>query len=412
MTTIAPSLLRTLTVLRWIAVLGQAGTVFVVIHTLNIPLDPAPLWLGIGALALFNVWAMRRATRVRQLYPLEVIGHLAVDVLILAWLVANAGGVMNPFGSLFLLPIALVTVALPPFWVGVTTALCGLGYAASTLLGPRLPHLHGGLSDAFDLHLLGMTANFIVSTLVVACFGTWLTQTLRQREKELADMKERFTRDEGILALATHAAAVAHELNTPIATLTLMLEDQLDQRGTADPMREDLELMRTLVNACRDRVRDLAAPASGDECKSRTVTTELDRVIERWCLLRPEIKLNRRALLAPDAVGTIDVGIGHLLQALLNNAADASAREGSPQIDLDLQIVNRNLIGAVRDYGGRFNQSASRLPRTLFQSTKPGGLGLGLVLSHATVERLGGELSIAAAEDRGVVVRFSLPLTQ
>ena len=273
MTTLAPSLLRTLAILRWIAVLGQATTVVVVIHFLKVPLNPTPLWLAIGGLALFNLWAMRRAARVRQLYAIEVIGHLAIDVLVLAWLVTTTGGAMNPFGSLFLLPIVLVTVALPPFWVGVTTVLCGLGYTASILLGQRLPHLHGGLGDAFDLHLLGMTANFIVSTLVVACFGTWLTQTLRRREKELTDMKERFTRDEGILALATHAAAVAHELNTPIATLTLMLEDQLDQRGVTDPMRAEFELMRTLVNACRDRAcweKDLAASLS-------TVTTPMTR---------------------------------------------------------------------------------------------------------------------------------------
>ena len=409
MTTLAPSLLRTLAMLRWIAVLGQATTVVVVIHFLKVPLNPTPLWLAIGGLALFNLWAMRRAARVRQLYAIEVIGHLAIDVLVLAWLVTKTGGAMNPFGSLFLLPIVLVTVALPPFWVGVTTVLCGLGYAASILLGQRLPHLHGGLGDAFDLHLLGMTANFIVSTLVVACFGTWLTQTLRRREKELTDMKERFTRDEGILALATHAAAVAHELNTPIATLTLMLEDQLDQRGVTDPMRAEFELMRTLVNACRDRVRDLAAPASGDDCRSRPVAVELERVIERWCLLRPEVQLNRSAGLTPDSAGTLDAGIGHLLQALLNNAADASARTGSPQVDLYLHITNSHLIGAVRDYGAGFNPSATRLPGTLFQTTKPDGLGLGLVLSHATVERLGGQMSMAAA-DTGVVIRFSLPL--
>lgn len=406
----APNLLRSLAVLRWCAVLGQAATVYWAVRVAHIALPATALWAAITGLALFNLWAMQRARRVREPAPAEVLAHLAVDVVVLAVLVALTGGTMNPFVSLFLLPIAVVAVALPPRWVMATAVLCGSGYAAAASFARPLPHVHSVFGDTFDLHVLGMTVNFVVSALVVTSFVTWLAGALRRRDRELAQLREQFTRNEGILALATHAASVAHELNTPLATLTLLLEQlaEPDAQGTATT--EDIELMRNLVNACRDRVRELAAPAAGIDAAHHDAATELERVIERWRLLRPEVRLERQCELAAAPAHGLDAGIGHLLQALLNNAADASARDGNTRVDLELKVADGWLHGVVRDYGRGFDSDAPPLPGTLFRTTKAEGLGVGLALSHATVERLGGELAMEAARGQGVAVRFSLPL--
>lgn len=406
----APSLLRTLVLLRWCAIAGQFVTVYWAVHVARLALPAHALWTAIALLALFNLAASWRARRVREPQPLEVLLHLSVDLVTLAWLVALTGGTMNPFVSLFLLPIALVAVALPPRWVIATAVLCGLGYAAAAGFARPLPHVHGVFGDTFDLHVLGMTVSFVVSALVVTSFVTWLAHALRRRDRELAHLREQFTRNEGILALATHAASVAHELNTPLATLTLLLEQQHEQYEHDANALVDIELMRTLVNACRDRVRELAAPATGMGGHSRDIAAELERVIERWRLLRPEVQLERRCELAAAPRCALDAGIGHLLQALLNNAADASARDGSTRVDLELKVSDSWLFGVVRDYGRGFDHDASPLPGTLFRTTKPDGLGVGLALSHATVERLGGALAMEAAQGQGVQVRFSLPL--
>jgi two-component system sensor histidine kinase RegB len=70
-----------------------------------------------------------------------------------------------------------------------------------------------------------VVANFLISAAVVLAFSTLLALALRQRELELSALRERFARNEGIVALATHAASVAHELNTPLATMTLLADD-------------------------------------------------------------------------------------------------------------------------------------------------------------------------------------------
>ena len=403
----APSFLRVLATLRWFAVAGQVLAVGLALAVLHLPLDAGLLWGAIVALAAFNLWASWRARRVIDPAPAEVVAHVAVDVAELAWLISFSGGAMNPFASLFLLPIALVSLSLPLRWVGAVALLCGFAYAACAVFGHPLPHLHGAFGDSFDLHLWGMAVNFAISAIVVTYFLNHMAQALRQREQELARLREQFARNEGIVALATHAASVAHELNTPLGSMTLMLEDWLDPRSDAPPPREDLLTLSALVDACRDRVRDLAAPAQR-ESGVRDVGAALDAVVERWQLLRPTIEVVRSG--RPQATARFDAGIGHLLQALLNNAADAGERAGRPRIDLALDCRDGELRGEVRDYGAGFDRDAALLPATLFKTTKMDGLGVGLALSHATVERLGGELAMDAAPDGGARIRFRLPL--
>lgn len=385
--------------LRWLAVLGQAVTILVVTGPMQVPLQPAPLWAGVGALAAFNLHVSWRIARGPEPGPGGLFAHLLVDILVLAWLIAWSGGIENPFASLFLLPIALSIVALPARWMWATTACAVLGFAASVLLGRPLPHVHAVMGDAFDLHKAGMLVSFAISAAVLLVFFARLAAISRARAQELAALRERFARNEGIVALATHAASVAHELNTPLATLTLLAEEL--------PDAGDREQMLDLIAQCRDRVRALAAPAQGG---LHGAPVDLEQVIDRWKLVRPTIELRRSGELAPGR--SVDPAVGHLLQALLNNAADAGEQAGVPRVDLSLQVRDGHLSGEIRDYGAGFGKVEPQLPGTLFRTNKPAGLGIGLALSHATVERLGGELSMQATDEgAGVRVLFRLPAT-
>ncbi|MBL0163042.1 MAG: HAMP domain-containing histidine kinase [Xanthomonadales bacterium] len=400
------TLLRTLTMLRWLAVIGQSATIAVVLGLLGVALNAAALWAGVAALVAFNLWAAWRIRRIGEPSHGEVLIHIGVDVAVLAWLIAWSGGVTNPFTSLFLLPIAFASLALPVRWIHAVAAMCCAGYAASVLFGQPLPHIHG-MSDGFDLHLWGMAANFVVSALVLLIFFARMSELLRRREHELSLLRERFTRNEGIVALATHAASVAHELNTPLATMTLMLDDLIEDASGSD-LREDHATLRALVDVCRDRVRELAAPAEASAGESGSARVDIETIIARWQLVRPTVKLVRSGKI--DASTRVVAAVGHLLQALLNNAADAGEAAGMAQVDLKLEIHGHSLHGEIRDYGAGFGEAEPFLPSRMFASSKPDGLGVGLALSHATVERLNGELSVQKTDGRGVRVCFELPL--
>lgn len=400
------SFLRLLCNLRWAAIAGQIFTVTLVTRFMLVPLPGPPLWAGIALLTVFNIFAALRVRRMAEARVREIYLHMLVDIAVLTWMIAWSGGIQNPFSSLFLLPIALSILALPPRLVWWTAAASAAGYAISALAGRELEHLHSNPGDAFTLHKLGMLANFAVSAAVVLFFFTRMAAAWRQSEREVARLREQFARNEGIVALATHAASVAHELNTPLGTMTLMV-DELIQDGGSKAQCKDFASMKKLLEVCRDRVRELAAPARVGLGEERHPAVDLEGVIERWQLVRPTIELHRTGSII--GFEKADAAVGHLLQALLNNAADAGEQAGVPRVDLHLSSDSDGLRGEIRDYGVGFEEAQPLLPAALFRTSKPDGLGIGLALSHATVERLGGALSMQATEGRGVQVEFWLP---
>jgi len=388
------SFLRTLSTLRWVAIAGQAATILLASGPLKVSLPLLPLWGGVGALVLFNLYATLRPPRSEELAPGVAFSHLLVDIVVLAWMVAWSGGITNPFGLLFLVLIALAALALPPGWA-IAAALASVGgYTASAALGQPLQSEH----DEHMLVLWGMAANFLISAGVVLYFLTRLASDLRNRERELAALRERFTRNEGIVALATHAAAMAHDLNTPLATMTL-LADEIAEQVHDEPARHDIATLSQLLALCRERIRNLAVPSRVD----------LVREVSQWKLVRPTIELSRTGTLPASL--RVDPAIAHLIQALLNNAADAGEEVGDPRVDLHLEYEQGTLRGEVRDHGLGIDPDRPLLPASgLFHSGKPQGLGVGLALSHATVEQLRGEMTLTAAEGGGTRIRFVLPL--
>ncbi|MCZ8393418.1 ATP-binding protein [Achromobacter xylosoxidans] len=388
------SFLRTLCSLRWLAIAGQAATILVASAVLGLALPLEPLWIGVGVLIGFNVYASLRLRHSRDLSHATAFGHLLVDMAVLAWMVGWSGGLSNPFGMMFLILTALAALALPRNWA-LAAALAGIsGYFAAAILGQPLR----GDVNTHTLLLWGLGANFLISVVVVLVFTTRLAADLRARERELARLRERFTRNEGIVALATHAAAMAHELNTPLATMTL-LADEIAAEVKEPELKQDVATLSQLLALCRERIRNLAVPTAVD----------LVRVVGQWRLIRPTIDLQRSGTLPASL--RVDPAIAHPLQALLNNAADAGEAASEPRVDLHLEYGYGALRGEVRDYGRGFDPDQTLLPATsLFNSGKPGGLGVGLALSHATVEQMGGEMTMTAADGGGTRIRFYLPL--
>lgn len=226
MQTPATSFLRTLCTLRWVATAGQAVTILVTTKAMGLDLPQVPLWAGVCTLTLFNLYAQRHISYSDTTSPTIEFSHILVDVAVLTWMVGWSGGIGNPFGSLFLVLIALAALALPLRWAMAVATACITGYLVSAAFGLPLPHNH---FDPLVLHMWGMAANFLLSTVVVLVFTTRLARSLRAREREISLLRDRFTRNEGIVALATHAASVAHELNTPLATMTLLADDVTEQ---------------------------------------------------------------------------------------------------------------------------------------------------------------------------------------
>lgn len=385
-----PGAVATLVRLRWLSAAGQGLAIALVPALLPLHLPWLPMALGVLALLAFNLWARRVDAAAAGTGT--VLLHLAVDIAALGWQLYWSGGPANPFVSLFVVPIALATALLPVRAVVATAAMAVAAYSLLWLDHAPLPHVHG----EFDLHLLGMWLNFLLTAAVLAFFGSRIAAELARQRAALAAERERAARDEGVLAVATLAAGAAHALNTPLATLSVLLADLREGHaaGDARALAEDLALMAAQVDTCREAVGQLVAEARPEAGPRRPVPlgARLDAALERWRLLRPGLSVARS--LEPEAAAT-PVAAGRdldlLVLSLLDNAADASRAAGSERIGLSARREGDRLVLRFSDDG-----PGLATPPAPFASGRPGGLGLGYALAARVCERFGGGLSPVA----------------
>lgn len=404
--------LKSLFWLRNIAIIGQSGMIVLVIFLFKIPLPVVPMFVIILIEVIMNIGTALRLTKDWPITELEIFTHLFIDSLFLASLLYFSGGSSNPFIYLLLIPTALATISISPLKVLLLALIQIIFY--SLLMKYRFPLIIPEVSqlDNFHIHLMGMWINFILSTLLIASFGLAMSRHINVREKRLQNLREKQLREEQILSLGIISAGAAHELSTPLSTMSLIAEDLLSQ-CQSQPESEDLKLLNEQITRCKHIIHDLgeiSAQFALEQMPRRPLGQILEQIIDRWQITRPEINIT---LQWPKHCSTNEVSLNisfdQALTNLLNNAADASVENGSHQIDISSTCENNHLVIDIRDYGkGISAELKETLGRTLIQSEKSGGLGWGWLLTNASIERLGGQVQLLTAPECGTIVRISI----
>ena len=433
--------LRRLVALRRIEVLTQVVVLILAVAWLRIPLDIVPMAAIIALLAAINLATQWRLERGRRAGDGEVFAHLLIDTVILTLLLYFAGGSANPFISLFLLPATLAAAMLP---VRHAWAMAGITLIAYTFLmfwklplpPPQgdLAHFdqllaratggageHAAHGSSFALHVLGMWLNFLISVGVVAFFVTRMAAALKARERELSATREEALRNEQILSLGTLAAGAAHQLGTPLGTMAVVLRELELNHGDDAELREDILLLREQVDRCKQSISQILASTGhgrDDGLQSLPLDAYLNRLLDDWQIIRPHVQLCV-TLHGPQPAPRIaaERTLEQALLNLLDNAADANA--GHPEAlrfaaDWDADSCRIEVL----DRGPGVDESARNRLGKAFFSTKndpggrPLGLGIGLFLSNATIERFGGQVELFNRDDAqgGACTRVTLPL--
>ena len=258
------------------------------------------------------------------------------------------------------------------------------------------------------MHLGGMWFNFLVSAGLIAFFVTRMHAGLRARDQELSALREKQLRDERIVALGTQAALAAHELATPLATIQTTAHELASEFANDPDIGNDCRLLERQAQACKRILTQFAARAQDSTPAAQPLDAWLAALIERWQALRPDAQLLGalpsigRSFSPPD-------GLEQAILNVLNNAADASpgAVEFSAETDGGVLVID------IADRGPGFSPEHKAQAGRVQFSNKPGrGWGMGLALTHATLERLGGALILAERDGGGTCVRITLPWDQ
>ena len=244
--------LETLVRLRWVAVIGQLITVLFVHFGLGFDLPLLACLVVIGLSALLNFVMQTRfppSKRLQSFYAGLMLGY---DLLQLTALLALTGGLQNPFALLIVVPAAISASTQP---LRMTAGLCTLAVICVTLLTRvylPLPWAPGMIPPLPFPYLFGEWTALVSCIIFMAAYAWRTTQETRLMLDALTATELRLAREQKLSALDGLAAAAAHELGTPLSTISLVAKE-LEREIPADsPLREDITLLRSQAARCRD----------------------------------------------------------------------------------------------------------------------------------------------------------------
>lgn len=398
--------------MRWIAVVGQITTIAVVTYGFNIDLPVNYMLQVLACLIAFNLGSQLRWHEVRVVTNSELFLALLVDVAILTAQLYLSGGIRNPFAFLYLLQVILSAVLLEAWstWtiVGITSlCLAGLALFSKPLALPP------GHEDGFlGLYVQGILICFAFNAILLAVFITRIGRNLRAGHEQLSNLRQRAAEEEHIVRMGLLASGAAHELGTPLATLSVILGDwkRMPEFSRNAELLEEITEMQIQLQRCKTIVSGIllsAGEARGESSAKTTIGTFLDELVAEWRTTRPVQSFVYENRIEQDLTVVSDSTLKQTICNVLDNALEAS-----PQW-LSLQAVRDadTLTLTITDAGPGFAPAMLSQLGKPYQSTKgQPGRGLGLFLVVNVARTLGGTVTARNRDEGGAVVQLTLPL--
>jgi two-component system sensor histidine kinase RegB len=405
--------LRLLFWLRIVAICSQALVIALIHFGFGIRLPLMPLALTLAALASWALVTVPGLRAEREVTAAEVAVHFAVDIAAFTSVLYFTGGPANPFVSLYLLPISLAAISLPALYAWLVGGLCGLGYTLLWWWHVPLPSVQGRFGGDFDLHMAGMWVNFIIAASLIVFFVERMARTVRQRDQELAAMREASLRDQQIVELGALAAGTAHEINTPLSTLAMLIEELEDTAGN-EAQRSQLQLMMEQIELVNDRLNRIVGGVGAQRsagARAMTMKAFITEVIDDWRQLHDDIELDvKLALPEPGPRIAVEATLVQAMRSVLDNAADASRYNSQSRVGISVSYEDSILAIEITDHGRGLDPLVRDEIGLKILSTKGHGLGMGLLLSRAALQRIGGGLDLRDHACGGVAARIRIPV--
>ncbi|WP_300551712.1 ActS/PrrB/RegB family redox-sensitive histidine kinase [Maricaulis sp.] len=412
--------LRTLVMLRWLAVTGQTLTVLSVHFILGFEL-PLGFCLGvIIASAWINTWLTLSVRPQQFAKDWQAFAQLVYDVLQLCALLMLTGGLQNPFVVMLAAPVTIAVAALPPRWSVAIAVIAMLGTGAMWLWSLPLPWIDGQPVQLPAFYILGLWSAIFIAVAFTAVYSWRVSREGRSMATALAATQSVLSREQRLSALGALAAAAAHELGTPLATIQLTAKEMLRELQDNDLLREDAELLVTQARRCRDILKRLSQERTASDQRHDRVEflAALEEAAAPLRGLGPmvDVHLEQPGSAAATAEPVLRrmpellYGVGNFIENAVDFAETRVVVEGTWDDDY--------IMIRIEDDGAGFSlEILSKIgePYVTSRSGTPGqgGLGLGVFIAKTMIEKTGGEVSFDnAGSQGGAVVRVRWPRKQ
>jgi two-component system sensor histidine kinase RegB len=408
--------LRTLLTLRWIAIAGQTLAVLIAAFALH---RPAPLGPCLGVIAVgawLNVVLTRSQPGRHLARDWEAVAQLAFDVAQLAVLLGLTRGLDNPFCLLLIVPPTVAAGTLPLRQTVAVGAVSLLATTVLALMTPPVPWIDGPPVGAALAHL-GVWAAVATGVVFTAGYAWQAAAEGVRMELALAATEAVLAREQRLSALGGLAAAAAHELGTPLATIQVVAKELLRSSPEDDPVADDARLLMQQAERCRDILKNLAKrPDTGDVVHARLGLAQfLEEIVDPYRTLGPKVST---AVIGPPGEFVPDVvrlpEAIHALASFVENAADFAV--------LEVQVIGRfdeeTVSVEVRDDGPGFSPEILVKLGEPYVTSRPSGegsrshhqgMGLGFFIAKTLLERSGAEVTFRNDREGGAVIVTQWP---
>ncbi|MBB4393144.1 two-component system sensor histidine kinase RegB [Bradyrhizobium sp. ERR14] len=408
--------LDTILRLRWLAVLGQLAAIFIVAQGLEFNVEIVPCVSIIALSAALNLALQTAANPMQRLEPMQAAGLLALNIVELAGLLYFTGGLQNPFSFLFLAPVLISATALPArftFGLGVLAVAC-----ASVLFFFHLP-LPWDSDDPLVLppiYLVGVWLSIVLAIGVTSLYSFQVTEEARKLADALAATELVLTREQHLTQLDGLAAAAAHELGTPLATIFL-ISRELEKTVKDASFAADLKTLREQTQRCRDILSKITQLSSTGAPFDRMKLSELiEEVVAPHRDFGVEIKVRIAVAAVSEPVGSrnpaILYGVGNIVENAVDFAhttVEVNAWWNKDTIEL---LISDDGPGIPPDILNRIGEPyLSRRRTTDDGGGERRGLGLGVFIARTLLERTGAKVLFTNRifPEHGAVVQLTWP---
>ncbi len=421
----APIRLRTLVRLRWLAVIGQTITVLFVSLVLGYQFPFAACLAAIALSAWLNVFLTLR-WRAGQILSTRAAGLLlAYDVVQLALLLYLTGGLENPFAFLFLVPVTVSATSLSLRW---TFALGLMAFVSSSLLSIYhlpLPWPQGEAIALPPTYVAGMWIAILCGTGFSAIYARRMAEEAQMMAAALNATEMVLAREQRLSALDGLAAAAAHELGTPLATIALVAKELKREFPKVSPHTEDIDLLLSQSARCREILAKLSNREQAEDTifGQVKVSSLLEDLVAplRGSDVTIDVTCVAEGAETPEPILRRNPGLSYGLSNILENAIDFAESRVTIHATWSASAFTLRVV----DDGPGFNEFIFDRLGDPFVTTRPGydnspdsdenrsheGMGLGLFIAKTLLERSGANVTLSnrAMPEHGADIRLQWP---
>jgi len=401
--------LRRLVLIRSVAVTGQALTLLIVHFFLGFRLPLFPALIVVGCSVVLNLGSVLYHRAGTRLGERAAALYLAYDTLQLAILLYLTGGLENPFSILMLAPVTVAATALSQRPVIALATLAVIGITILGLVHDPLPWRQTPFVFPSDL-VLGIWVALVIATLFIGGYTLSVAQEARRLRDAVAATQLALAREQRVSAVGALAAAAAHELGSPLATIAVIAKELARDLPASSPHAEDAALLLSQSERCRHILAELAHQPEEDG-GSPYQRMPISALVEAAGALYHDARI--RLIFATTAAAAEDEPlvqrspeIMHGLNNLIQNAVQFARHEVSVTTSWDRDAVTVEIA----DDGPGFPPHLLGRLGEPYLSTRAGNqdhMGLGIFIAQSLLERSGATLAFDNLIDGGAHVAIS-----